>query len=355
MRNLNIIFCLRADFAEKPGGDVIQMQSWIKSLQALGNRVMICSGAVKAAELRGADAVFVWHLERLHESFQPWKVARQLNIPVFLVPTCWDSNPAGMVRSVKEQGKIWARWLYRGQKDTLHSMLFRSWGTCRNALLKHSSLLLVNSEAERRMLLDDGAEEARLEVIPNVIDTELVESILVTPWEKREGVICVGHFCPRKNQLGLIRALSGRDIKITFVGSARPMHKKYFRQCVDEAMGQHEFAGALAHRETLELMAQSRLAICCSFVETPGICNLEAAALGCSLVLPDIAPVREYFREMATYIRPDGINADRIIATYRTPPPAELKKSIMSNYTLKNVENIFIKLGSSEALCVKPS
>ncbi len=356
MRDLNILFCLRRDFAENPGGDTVQMQSWAKALRALGNRVRIHSGAVKDDGLRGVDAIFVWHLERLHESFQPWTAAKRLRIPTILVPTYWrQPSGSGLGRSLGEQMKLWCRRMYHGRDAALQPMLFRSWLASRTVLLKHSSLLVVNSEAERELLLAEGAAAEKLIIVPNVIETDEIDAISLPALPKRQGAICVGHFCPRKNQLGLIRALHGTGLKITFIGSARPMHKRYFQQCVKQSGGQHEFIAALPHRETLELTARSRVSICASVSETPGICNLEAAALDCVLVLPDIAPVKEYFGNAAIYIRPDKIEPQKIIAAMQAEPSSAQRESVRENYTRKNIEAIFAQLQLPEASCVKKS
>ena len=341
MRDREIVFCLRHDFEKHSGGDVVQMRSWEKALLRLGNRVRILSGAVQPADLRDADVVFIWHLDRLHESFQPWNVARQMNRPVVLAPTCWYNRTPGRYRAVVEQLKIWGRWLRFDNDPAVRSMLFRSWRAGRDLMLRQSSLLLVNSAAEKALLRQDGAEEARLRIIPNIVETAELAGISRLPWNERDGIVCVGHFCPRKNQLGLIRAVKGTALKITFVGTARPMHQRYWRRCLADAGGQHEFTGELSHPEVLALLARSRVIICSSFSETPGIGNLEAAALGCSLVLPDLAPIREYFNGSGIYIDPEKIDPEKIVTAFHTEPSPEMADRILNNYTERNIITVF--------------
>lgn len=352
MRNRNLAFCLRRDWQTNPGGDIMQMHSWEKELRNLGNQVRLIAGAVTPEDLRGVDAVFLWHLERLHESMQPWLTARKLNIPVLLATTCWHTGTVGFRRSLQGQAEIWCRCLLNGRGDkALQSMLFRPWWTGRKALLRKSALLLANSEAEQNLLCSEGAEKTRVVVIPNIIETDELDGIPNLPAEERTGIVCIGHFCPRKNQLGLIRALQGTGLSVTFIGGVRPMHRRYLERCVCEAAGQHHFAGSLSHQETLRWAARSRLAICSSVSETPGIGNLEAGALGCSLVLPDLAPVREYFGDCGNYIDPAAIDPDRIVMAYRNPPPDTLKKRILTQYTRENLIRIFETLQLPEAIC----
>ncbi len=344
MQNKNIVFCLRRDFIQKPGGDTTQMESWAKVLRRLGAQVHIHAGAVQPEDLRNADFVFIWHLERLHESFQPWNVARKLNIPVVLVPTYWRRQKAGIGRAFTEQIKLWARCVRHGRDEALLSMFFRSWQISRRTLLQDSAILAVNSNAEKELLLRDGARKEQIRVIPNVINPEEISAIAQQPWETREGIVCIGHFCPRKNQLGIIRALANTGLRITFIGAARPMHQHYFDRCRDESFGRHRFTGPLPHHEVLEFLSRSRLSICASFAETPGICNLEAAGMGCNLVLPDIAPVREYFNGRGYYIQPETIDPSVILKAFNEKPAPELRLSVMEQYTESVLERIFSTL-----------
>ena len=208
--------------------------------------------------------------------------------------------------------------------------------------------MIVNSEAEKTLLLREGANTSRVVVIPNVVDQETLTIQEPAPWNKRQRIICIGHFCPRKNQLGLIRALRGLDLQITFVGTARPMHQRYLERCRRESAGQHLFTGALSHYDTLKLLAQSRLAISASFEETPGIANLEAAALGCNLLLSEIVPIREYFGARSMYLDPSGIDAARIREAVHLPPSPEFRTHILSHYTEKNLHRFFQTLEIEE-------
>lgn len=344
MRIPNVVFCLRKDYREHPGGDIVQMESWAKVLSRNGTHIRILSGAVTPAELNAADLVFVWHLERLHESFQPWDIARRAGLPVVLVPTYWPKERRGGLNAWQEQGKLWIRRACATSDACLNYMLFHSWRGCRRQMLKESALMIANSMAEKNLLIREGATASNVAVIPNVIDSETLPCGETLPWEKRDKILCVGHFCPRKNQLGLIRALKGSGMRVIFVGMARPMHRRYLEQCIRESGKEHLFCGALPHTETLKLLAESRLSICPSFAETPGIGNLEAAALGCTPILPDLEPVTEYFGNFPIYINPGKIEAEKIRQAWDSPPAPELSQRILTQYTESNLNDFFQKI-----------
>ena len=306
-KKLHILFALRPDYKENPGGDTIQMETWCSSLQKCGYTITLSCDCGDESVLKQCDIIFIWHLERVHESFPWWKRATSKNIPVVLVPTCWHGEKRFFGYSLLKQAELLIRSFF------CKSILFYSWSHCRKIMLTKSALLIVNSNAERNLLIQEGAKSASLTVIPNVV-TQASIAIEPLKWEDRTRVACIGHFCPRKNQLALINALKGSSIRITFVGGARPMHKRYMNQCINAAAGQHEFLGKLSHEETLQVIKTCKYAVSTSLAETPGIANLEAAIVGCGLILPVLAPIQEYFYGCPVhYIEPCNIDPDPVL------------------------------------------
>lgn len=185
-----------------------------------------------------------------------------------------------------------------------------------------------------------------LKVIPNITILDKTASDNDIPWQSRTRLLCVGHFCPRKNQLDLINALKDTGLKVTFVGRARTMHRKYYLKCRRKAGNQHDFLDALSHDEVIGLMKEARVHICSSTIETPGIVNLEAALSGCNLVLPPVPPVMEYFNDYAVYFNDWSSESIRnaVIKAIDRPVPTELKKHVQENYCLETVKQHFQEL-----------
>lgn len=321
------------------------MEAWAKILRELDNRVIIFSGAVRAEDLKEVEAVFIWHLERLHESFQQWQLARKLNKPIFLVSTCWHPEK-GVThwRSCKEQLFLYLRFLLGGNRAALEAVLFKNWRSCREQLLRDSTILLVNSESEKGYLVAEGANSENVIVIPNIINVGEIAAVQKKTWEQRHGIVCVGHFCPRKNQYELIQALKNTDCRITFIGTARPMHYHYYRRCRDAAEKHHRFLGEIPHHLVLRELGNARLCISASHVETPGISNLEAAALGCSLLLPDIEPIREYFGDLVEYLPSGALDFSQLPQLVQRQPSPDLRLKILNNYSEAVVKNKFEQL-----------
>jgi glycosyltransferase involved in cell wall biosynthesis len=75
--------------------------------------------------------------------------------------------------------------------------------------------------------------------------------------------------------------------------------------------------------------------VCPSVYETPGLVNLEAAAMGCSLAIGDCPPVHEYFGDRVVYFDSRNVRAVRraVEAALALPPPPALAEEILTRYT----------------------
>ena len=328
----------------------MQVKTWQAVLSAIGNHVRIFTIPVKPEELQSIHVVFIWHLERLHESFQPWLIAKQQRIPVVIVTTYWHGGKRFPGFGFYKQCEFLCRSVLDKNFSCIGQVLFGLWSRCRKQLLTQSSRLIVNSAAEWKLLVSEGAKENSLIEIPNVIEANDFCQVELVPWEQRTQITCIGHFCPRKNQLGLIRALKGSGISVTFVGGSRPMHRLYMNRCIREAGTQHRFLGRLSHIDTLKELGRSRISISASVVETPGISNLEAAVAGCMLVLPGLPPVKEYFGDLPTYIDPHKINVQSILLTVNQKPSPLIRQVVLECYTEKNLLYYWDKLNIDEVL-----
>ena len=348
MQYKHIAFCMRRDYKDMTAGDVVQMFSWKKILEMLGNKITILAGDICCQDLCDVDVVFIWQLERMHESYLAWKIAKVCRKPIVLVPTCWREGNLDLRVRFTEQLKMMARNFQSLSQKSSRVLLFQSWKKCRDELLFHSSMLIVNSDSEKQMLLREGASFKKIRIIPNVVPEDMLLETAGFTQGQRSGIICVGHFCPRKNQLALIRSVKGTDLKITFVGTARPMHKHYYEQCRKEADGQHDFVGELSHSELHDLMCLSHVSVCVSLSETPGISNLEAAISGCHLVLPDIAPLHEYFGENVYYISPKNPDPGIIRKALENPIFPDLRGHILEHYTEKHLINLWKSMEITE-------
>ena len=348
MLNQKILFWVRPDFYTFPGGDTGQAEDTARALLELGCEVDISSDS--DLEIGKYDIIHLWHLERCHDNWLFFQKAKKNQKRIFLSPIYWPSDHLPLIgfwkkqyRSAKENMKYIIRIRLtdnKKQKQFILAALKKGWLHCREQLLNDVNLLLPNSDSEADIIRKEKQKDVPVIVIPNIVDVKKTDAIKREPWGKRSTILCVGHFCPRKNQLALIRALKGTDISIIFAGGFRPMHSYYYHRCRRNAKDQHTFLGTCSNEKVLELMGRAKVHIQTSFLETPGIANLEAGLMGCNVVLPPVDPVRDYFGNLghifASY--DSGTIRKTILSAINTAPGHSIEDLIRRKYTMTQLK-----------------
>ena len=207
------------------------------------------------------------------------------------------------------------------------------------AQLSLADVIVTNSEIESDQL-------SRLLVLPRdrfatVLNGVEPEFGLVGPELFREKTGIRGPFVlniatiePRKNQLGLVRALKDMAIPLVLIGAMRD--QGYAEALFAAAGGQVHYLGSLAHEDPL---LASALAACSVFalpstLETPGLAALEAAACGASLVITSEGSAREYFGDFVEYADhrdPSDIRRGIEVALLKGTNPG-LKRHVISQF-----------------------
>lgn len=326
---------------DAPGGDTVQILNTAEALRGRGCYVSLTS--TLDCDLSKFDLAHLWHLERLHESYPFLKRARTSQLPVALSPIYYPFDGRPRPHSQRRDAQDLKNILRFFKAPTIESrrgigeVVRRGWARCRAEMLESVDVLLPNSTAEAEIIRAECRRPCRLVVVPNVVGPDVERTCHTPPPSERREVVSVGHFDPRKNQLLLIKALRETGISVTFIGGPRPMHERYFRQCVRQAGGRHRFVGPLPRPEVLRLFQRARLQICSSLLETPGLANLEAVALGCQVVLPDCPPVREYFGPSAHYFHVQDAASLRgaVLRAMETQHSNELQRLVCERFTFK--------------------
>ena len=138
-----------------------------------------------------------------------------------------------------------------------------------------------------------------------------------------------------KNQLNLVKALNGTQFKLLIIGSPSPNQKKYYQECKDLAAPNVSFINSITQEELAEYYKKAKVHVLPSWFETTGLSSLEAAAMGCNVVITDKGDTREYFEDMAYYCDPGSpgsiLNAVKLAA--KNENDKALQQKIFSAYT----------------------
>ncbi len=316
---------------DAPGGGEVQMASTLAALAARG--VEARPWRPWEDRLGQADVVHLFGSLPEHEATAA--AARRQRVPVVLSTIAWFDwrsywrQPRPAARRLAAVGGYAARTVYPRLP-------------CWRRRLYHAvDLLLPNSTAEagqlRRLF---GVESERIHVVPNGADPRFALAD-AEPFARLVGgtgfVLSMGRIEPRKNQLGLLRALEGSGARVVVVGNAVPGHERYYRACRRAAGANVRFVGRLGHDDPRLASAYAACGclVLAGWYETPGLVALEAAMQGVPLVLPQGGCGREYFGGDAEYVRPGDRRGIRraVLAALGRKRNGQLARRVQRHFT----------------------
>lgn len=159
-------------------------------------------------------------------------------------------------------------------------------------------------------------------------------------------VLNVANIEPRKNQLGLVRALKDLAVPLVLIGAARD--RTYADEVLAEAGPQVRYIGAMDHGDPALASALKACAVFAlpSTLETPGLAALEAAACGAPVVVTSEGSAREYFGDHAYYVdhrdpRNIRMTIERALAG---KPDPELKRRVTSQFAWVSVTAALVEV-----------
>ena len=169
-------------------------------------------------------------------------------------------------------------------------------------MLRRAAVVLPNTHEEATLVRAWFPGLARVEVVPNGVDTDwIVADGPMTAESGEKFVLTVGRLEPRKNQLRLARACSGLGVRLVVVGDTA-VDPRYAAACAKVRGVQ--LLGALPPRSIAlrTMLRAAHVFALPSWCETPGIAALEAAAAGCNVVVTSVGGAKEYLGNCAEYV-----------------------------------------------------
>ena len=189
-------------------------------------------------------------------------------------------------------------------RDKLCSFLYRLKGQSGSIrkILQKAVMLLPDSNHEYQRLKHRYRGTTPYRVVHNGIDPGMFKSS--GPVQKKDRlVISVARIEGLKNQLNVIRALNGTKYRLLLIGSPAPGQLSYYRLCRKTAKSNVEFINHIPRQELVQYYQKAKVHILASWFETTGLSSLEAAAMGCNVVITD-RDAKEYFHDVASYCDP---------------------------------------------------
>ncbi len=234
-----------------------------------------------------------------------------------------------------EYVKAIARHIRNGERIMSRQYIFRGHRQSVKWILRRAAMLLPNSQSEYTRLVARYKIERPYRVVPNGIGKDFIKQAAVKRVTPKETVLCVARIEGRKNQLNLIRALRDTGYWLLIQGKASPNHAAYYAACKAEAGSNVAFSGWLSGQALYDRYHAAKVHVLASYFETTGLSSLEAAALGCNIVITDKGDTTDYFGDRAWYCNPDDPASIRaaVEAAYAAPYNEEFRQYILKHYT----------------------
>lgn len=335
---MKVLLIARASLYKEPGGDTVQINATAKYLRILGVEAEIkLTHEVK--DYDSYDLIHFFNLMRpadmlihIRRSKKPFVVS-----PIYVEYVEYDKQfrkgfAGGLFKILSahfiEYLKIIARrarnnesivspeYVWLGQKKSIQQVLSKA------------SFLLPNSYNEYKRLQKHFNVKNAVEIIPNGIDQAIFQSNVLPDRRDSLLVLCVARIEGIKNQLNLVKALNGSRFKLLLIGKPAVNQKQYWQQCKEAAASNVHFIDRMPQEELVAYYKRAKVHILPSWFETTGLSSLEAAAMGCNIVITDKGDAKEYFGTDAWYC--DPANPESIYDAVEKAAVGEYKSSIRS-------------------------
>lgn len=343
---MRILYISRATLYSNPGGDTTQITNTASALQKLGVEVDIKLTNEKIDYtlydlvhffniIRPADILY--HTQKFQKPYVVSTIFvdyREAEKYAFtgLRKIFFSFLPIDIV----EYAKVLARYVVNKEKVLSRYYIFHGHRRSVKKVIANARLLLPNSHSEYARLSSHYKIQHPYKVIPNGIDRTLFSNKGSTnELRDRHLILCVARIEPLKNQLNLIRALHKTNFKLLLIGAPSVNQKGYYEKCRSEAGENVTFINHIPQKELIQFYKKAAVHVLPSWFETTGLSSLEAASLGCNIVITDKGDTREYFKDYAWYC--DPASADSIAAAINkaaaAPINTALSNLVESNYT----------------------
>jgi glycosyltransferase involved in cell wall biosynthesis len=233
-----------------------------------------------------------------------------------------------------EYVKTIARWLQGNDVLQTTSYLWRGQTQSIKKILRQTAMVLPNSMLEYEQLSRLGVPLPCYTVVPNGIEPALF-NYNNTIQKHRQLVLCVARIEGLKNQLNLIRALNNTPYQLVIIGASAPNQLSYYEACRKTAAANVSFIDHLPQSALAAWYRKAAVHVLPSWFETCGLSSLEAAAMGCNVVITDKGYAREYFNNDAEYCDPAS-PASILHAVNKAsarPVNEQLQQKILHQYT----------------------
>lgn len=340
---MNIAMIARSTFFSVPGGDTVQAVQTARQLETIGitAEIRLSNERIDYGQY---DLLHFFNITRpadiLYHSSRSGKP--------FVVSTImcnyaeYDKHHREGVGQLfsflssdaVEYVKTIARWLLRKDHLSAPQYLWKGQRKSIIEILRKAAMILPNSESEYKRIAGQYPGKFKYMAVPNGVNPTLFR--FNDAIEKDDKlVLCVARIEGIKNQLNLIKALNNSGFRLLLIGSHAPNQAAYYMRCRATAEDNVSFLGHIPQAELVKYYQHAKVHILPSWFETTGLSSVEAAVMGCNIVITDRGDAKEYFGTDAFYCDPDSPDSvlEAVKKASAAPLNQNLRQRILQKYT----------------------
>lgn len=324
-KKTEILFCLRRDAPEKPGGDSGKVYKYKHFLEARGFHVTVITDPVELSIKETIpDIVHLFNMQTPYENYRYMTWALDNNIPICFSPIHHEKKY--MVQYFG--GGFFGKFLNYDAYLMLSSFAkeFIKFKTVRNLLSYNKTPLGINRTLVERAsrifpLSESELENIRFDVpakLPSSKVKVLPNALTFSGGETTKNisrdidVMVVGRIEPRKNILKIAEAMKDTHYNVVFAGKENANHKKYCAKFKDivKASSNLQYLGELNQGQLSYHYKRSKINLSNSWFEVVSQVDLEATSLGCKPIVSAASALFDYFSSPPLRLEPDCSTAD---------------------------------------------
>lgn len=326
---MKVLLQSRATTGERRGGDATVADHLARELGELGHDVVVAT-VPPAQGVGGFDVVHAMNIDRsvLSETETFAQAAVSGSCRLVVTPLWWPLDEYVRHLSLPDRVAFRARGL-----GLLRALNERRWSSLPGVRRRQASILRAAAVVCASGPSELSAIRAAFGSLPLTSVPFGTARVPIASDGTREGVVCVARLDPRKNQLGLIKAMRGTGIPLRLIGT-ETIFPGYARRCREAAGEGVELTGYLPDAAVEEALRSARVHAMPSFFELPGLTTLDAAACGTAVVASRAGTAEDYFGDGAWYCATDpGSIRDAVLSAHAAGPPSGLADAIVGRYT----------------------
>jgi glycosyltransferase involved in cell wall biosynthesis len=341
---MKIAVITRSTLYTVKGGDTFQIINTAQQLKGLGIDVDI-KLTNQPVQYQQYDLLHFFNIVRpadiihhINKSNKPFVVSPNL-VNYYEYDQLYRKGMAGCLfrflpKNSIEYIKTIARWAQGNDVLATTSYLWKGHNQSIKKILQQAARILPNSKMEYDQLAEFGIPLPNYTLIPNGIDPAIFTCNSSLPRDPSL-VLCVARIEGLKNQLNLIKALNNTRYRLVIIGNPAPNQLNYYAACRKQAAANVSFINQLPQEALTNWYQQAAIHILPSWFETCGLSTLEAAAMGCRVVITDKGYTREYFGNEAAYCDPASPQSmlAAVEKAANTTDIDTLRKKIFEQYT----------------------